>query len=67
MNIATACLWLTGNDDIPAFLYQLPEYNKNLVDCPREGNSKITGFIDELLERNEVKLRQFSRHATSAN
>ncbi len=51
-------------DDIPAFLYLLPEYNKDLVGYPREGNSKITGFIDELLDNNEVKLRQFSWQAT---
>lgn len=49
-------------DDISAFLYQLAEYNKNLVDYPREGNSKITGFIDSLLEQDGQKLQQYRRH-----
>ena len=46
-------------DDISAFLYQLPEYNKHLADYPREGNSKIMAFIDALFEHDGQNLKQY--------
>jgi len=50
-------------DDIATFLYQLPEYTENLIDYPRQGNQKITAFIDELLEAGGDKLQNVSRHS----
>ena len=55
-----ACFDLS-KQEISAFLAKLSDYNVKLSEYPHEGNDKITAFLDELLENQQEKLRQY-RH-----
>lgn len=56
-----ACALNINHQVIADFLHRLEDYRENLSHYPREGNEKITAFIDGLLENDCSRLREFQR------
>lgn len=53
-----------NKERIEAFLFNLPEYKKNLANYPREGNGKLLAKLDELITQNVANMRADPRHST---
>ena len=50
-----------NRESISAFLYDLPEFDRNLEKYERMGNTKIIAKLDELLENDCKLLREFHK------